>query len=1681
MNPFQPIEDQEQGLGFIFEGPERSHVSEPEVTKKSMAAGLLLDAQTGEKVKEELLIEGDSPTLNSITESARSERVEGIRADVSAILSDQSMDDQEKRDFILRAKEDIEGMRTPTITELLMEKEVIEAEADTPNAEDIQQMLAEKYDLIVEADHVRRMAPSTINFTNNPIELFFDIAVSFALPNWNVNVREVVNEVFPGAITMTDILPWPLGRQGQAIADVKERIRNLPPKERMDKIRQLAKAIDENKVYWMENSAAKVDLSQTLIDDLNSENWEIYLDNLIGIVDYSGLGIYSGLAKLGAKAGSKLIPKLLSKQVDAAVTAASENFKKNAKEALTKLNTAPTEPVVVTDGVKATVSKEAQVIADTLRRVDELMANPSEKKPGTSLAHKLEQVNPIKAKVVLEGALNDQSGQMAKALGTENTQIAADNVLPTKVGEPTRPIVDLNDIDTTRIDYKVSRGFYTPEEIRAAQNLTEQTLRLLSPSFQPSKMEVVEIPGGYVGKMIIGDSGTHGFSTMKAAEDVAKGFKEYDPATTEILVRDISRDEFVPVKQAANEGWLDQNKGEFLVRVNVVEYLNPSHALKDVEVFHPNSIVGKAAAWLDKSSVFSSWLVRAGNIAADQEALKVRELVSVLKPMTSLREKQQAKVISLLDQGDREQKWYTDVELRDIWGEDPNFEALYAGYKAVVTHQQIVRKLLNDRTRGLLQQEGWRHVVLPRGQFQETADQIGRVFTGAELKVVGEGIDGRPVEARINRIYDSTLNRMVKFNMDDYRKLKDANPEGVQIIEIKDAIKVGKERTKYILHKTGGSLELKELPADVIRDIPGYVARIYDAPYILKVVYSSRINGIPQKSRKAVRMYSTRGEAMRDKARLDELMAKNQDDVYDDLGLPRPDDDEIVLEYKVSEANELRQDSDFANRTSLEYFEHTGQLFTSHRGVEIAGLDGSRRLKSISDSIAAGRAKAARSATLDPLVDKLVSNWEKRYGQKFGVDGKMPFDTKNINRASVKQDATLSREYAEAVALQRHIKLIAGVDDSIFNEAIRSLMISGSDYLSTNFDKVWINELAAGMVRNRHRNPVNLAKGAAFTHLIIFNPIRQLPLQAMQMSVYLGLDHAAKYFLSPRGMQDYLGLMYGTLLRDSEHWGTWGKKTGAQLAKMSEEEYEHFIDVYKQSGLSASVDTHMYAMFSDLERGLGKSNPLVKPWHVFNNVRKVMRRVGFDAGEQLQLGAAYLAVRNKWIKNNPKIAHKWDTPDVQAKIWGEAREVSYNMNKTGAMQFQKGLLGGIFQFMAHATKSSQVLLPQHLRIAGRDIPGVSKAYYNTLGKLSNKAFSDAERMRIAMTQLSLFGTGAFGLPQLWEQAKASLGIEAPEEVDIAVREGLVGSSINIIANAMTPDDQRLADIQYSPNAAPFSGISGQQHIVGMGNPISSMLNSLVLQDKVALELNIPAWTVAKRYGNAVAFTMAALGVTQEMPTEGMPTGSLTVAVLNEWGQLFPIYSNFMRGRVAKVYDQYITTTGNRGVQTVDGEEWALQWMGLAPRAQNWLQDQKITIKGLPGHPQEKGLGDAIDSDAENWYKYLRTTTELIQGQKMDPLEALRIVQTNARVLNEALTDDEQRRFYGRVRKLILNDVTKDGLETQFTKAVIQAYGAFIPDVRDPAFIAEIQAGPDFKGKADLIKWLQELNQWQTIE
>jgi hypothetical protein len=490
----------------------------------------------------------------------------------------------------------------------------------------------------------------------------------------------------------------------------------------------------------------------------------------------------------------------------------------------------------------------------------------------------------------------------------------------------------------------------------------------------------------------------------------------------------------------------------------------------------------------------------------------------------------------------------------------------------------------------------------------------------------------------------------------------------------------------------------------------------------------------------------------------------------------------------------------------------------------------------------------------------------------------------------------------------------------------------------------------------------------------------------------------------------------------------------------------------RKSGLIANINSHAFTagMITDktfggsqgFARGLGNDamNHMVQ-------AARLMRQLGFDAGEASQLIMAFLAKRNEWIQNNPTKSKLWAETENLVQIAGGARQISFEMTREGALAFQKGLLGAIFQFASHNFKATQALLPQW-RVLG-------------IGKLSNKAFNNKQKAGIFVSQLAYYGLGGYGLYEGWDAVKSNIG-DIPEWVDLAVKEGLFGSLLTAGVAAATEEP---FDVDISGNLAPFSGI--------FDLPMYRILGDAAAMGMFDMR-NLPAWSVGEDVYDSIKMINFLTGA----PLEDLDLNEFdrTMLVADEILRNVPVYSKFMKARAELAINQLITTSGDPGVQASRAEILARAGLslGVTPDRQFW--DISKEISGVRGRAQK----DAIDADLREYAKNLYThTMKLLQrtGDNEATLQdTLSFTRSIARADRAMLSDFEFRRVHQQlIPELIYSDLKEGTPDAQLIRRTESLLKSGRIETTD-SVLRRIGQSDTLRNKQEIAEWLRSLGE-----
>lgn len=1048
---------------------------------------------------------------------------------------------------------------------------------------------------------------------------------------------------------------------------------------------------------------------------------------------------------------------------------------------------------------------------------------------------------------------------------------------------------------------------------------------------------------------------------------------------------------------------------------------------------------GRVASYLDKDSYLAEWASMAGSIS-DHRFMRIKDqMATIMKPFYDLRTEPQERVLQALVDSERNGEWFNRDQLNEIFKGD---ETLIAGYQAVHRHQDTVYDLVNHRFYETAKREGWSNIRITRAEGDEV-QMMGRAFSEEELaEEVG----------RIKTIYDP--------NSDSIRAVTRADIDA--IIANGDSIGVTRrahrrqaegsdviESTSYtIIPKSNGVVE--ELPYNILNKRGGYISRFYDTVHIVKErVRVSHNGGEVTDSWVPVRMARSAREAERYV-----MEAARQD----------PSIDRQV--FRAREISENKEDWEYANGLTFDYWEDHGRMYTGKRGEEIRDVNEESNLIPIMDSIKIARTNAARHAALDPTIETFARYLDNTYADDFNGGKPIRLDTKEPPAFPQNMPESRRKDYNDMIALRDHIRMLMGVTESQTREFTQRVMLSLGDALTSSSLKMdafgdnnilakLTGAIGAGFHKSAKGDPFRMIKNINFTRYIVFNMARQFLLNANQMTILMGVKGGAKYTFSGRSAKDFTAITIGTIFRDAAP-GTTARKLYDEMRPkvsrtlgMSVDEYDDLVDDFMRSGFVESIDSHHFidSFVKDQRSHAGYQGVHYAGRRIMDGgeyLVSLARKIGFDAGEFVNAGMSYLYARNTFRELNGRL------PKTQLeKDWvaGKGRQYTLNMTSAGRMRWQDGALSIPLQFMSHVQKTAQLLIP---------VNPITNAI--GLSKFANKAFSNAEKRNIALQQLALYGTGAFGLNTLYDEIMAQFGADLPPEANMAIKEGLMGTALNMALWVADEDGERSM-VEISQAYAPLSGAV-------TGNVLAKLVDTFLLHPVDLNEFFLGAsGSTIKDIHNAYKYASFVGGMV-ELPEES----DQVEIVMEEVFRLMPFMNNYLRGRAALAYEEFYTAAGNPTVRATKMEALAKMLFGTRSHTEADMSNYLRSMRGAM-IVSEEGSTQQVQSAANDIYNNIMRLTRRIgedTGEGVTLEVAANLMEQQALAYKAILPDNEYFYIFQQyIPRRLLQEMK--GSETKLTEGVLRGISNGTLGLEDTR--NRIQQMTPFQGQEELLNFL----------
>jgi len=809
---------------------------------------------------------------------------------------------------------------------------------------------------------------------------------------------------------------------------------------------------------------------------------------------------------------------------------------------------------------------------------------------------------------------------------------------------------------------------------------------------------------------------------------------------------------------------------------------------------------------------------------------------------------------------------------------------------------------------------------------------------------------------------------------------------GGQVFKSKTAHTAGDKTVTYVVSGIDDATRVRPLRRNPLEYRPGYVTRFYDENYFVKMKVNKTIDGVKGETWRTVAAVPTNSDGVR---LMDELRLQNDGVDFD-----------VFPDQKMTSTE--RFDNEF------DYLHSTGGIITGRRGDHLRGIGEAQAelldpVQSMIDSISYTAARISH----DDLIAGFEKRWVNTYGRKMGLDS-IPANLNEIKGATFTANGI-----QEAKELARYIQGMRGVQGE-WGLKWRGFMAGLAESMENTLGGGRKVKQMGDHVRGF--NPVKSLRGMTFNILIASNPARQILLQANQVSFLSGMR--PKYFASGRAGQEFAAFMGAAGMRQRPQWGKY-RDGAAKMLKMPPKDFELMYDAFVRSGLPQSIDSHTYA-----RDGLQQlSKRITGTWGeragrtAINAVKLPMlasKRVGFDAGEWSNVTMTYLTARNDWIAKNPGL--DWRTFAAMDDIGTEARDLALNMTKSGELPYQKGVLSLATQFLSYQHKAL-------LATAGA-----------VTGKYGNKAFAGLpahQRASFVVAQFAMYGADGFGAGAMIDKITDNLELDVPAAARPFIDGLFYEYMLNGVINSVTSED---SNIDFSSTLAPASGIN---------ESFTNLIGRAMTMDLPDVFLGASG-SMLGRISDAYMNINIALEIPDLTKTETIQ------AVLQQGGQVFGGYNNYVKGQVMQKMGYYVSNSGNPLFETTYAEGLAKSLFGINPEA---MDDYYRILEATSGGFASKGIADTVseltasdvDSIAEKYYERVSKIYRELGAVKIESRDDLWYNQLEAKMALEntlfaILPEDVGYAVRKRISERIdrnLNDTGFDQLIDYMTTTVLE--------------------------------------------
>lgn len=780
-----------------------------------------------------------------------------------------------------------------------------------------------------------------------------------------------------------------------------------------------------------------------------------------------------------------------------------------------------------------------------------------------------------------------------------------------------------------------------------------------------SPMNTVEdIDSGVRFDMVYGPKDGGFANARQGLEQVLRGLAHYGVVDKEVEILRLGSSG----KYEVIDG-LPEELGNYLIRVkhdfqftpgDVVSYAtlgNSKYAMFDAR----NSLTsGKQGSLIEHiipaSAIINKVIFNSASAAADATANIVKRLLKVETEFVSKYKKLSKEEKAIVDnyrvEANEKGLKFSALALKARGMSDNSIDALRSWKTATDTIWYLENVDFNKTLRA----RGWQ-------RFTDQTNATDLIVRESSKSSVSSGV----------RAFDSTTGEIVELTG---KQVDELYKSGGKIAETKGTQELGTDTFDHVVVHNGEGGYLRRIRDDDVslpyRD--GYYPVRYDAPVFIKKEFRKKDGSTYWK---AIGTVANIRDAERTLARLRANDSKGVYKPFADYKRGTQDFDDAQWESVVSSGRSAQR------VRGQRLYDFSGDLGMENKFMEGPEEALTRTIRSI----------ASRTAYRDWL-ETTKSRWLEQ--NKDLVDrAQWPTDVRQIGSGNLEaassriKDAKATWRYVSAME-NGYVNLVDDFSKGFFNNIADFGSRKGWGWLEK------AGTSAAGA------SPLGSARRIAFRLLLASNPLRQLPVQALQaLPVLLATNPLAIPKIS-------MQMILLDFMANGGDAVSFMRGVGKAATGMSVEDAKLLAKHWESSGFEAAVDAN--SLIRDQLSSLIDRSWAGKAKKAISTPLNVLQKVGFNQGEKILMRSVWLSEYDLLRKTGVKIG-----PAALENLNARVRNLTLNMNRAGEMPYNENMLSAALQFFQAPHKAFSQILLGHTGLSGMDRFKLGASYVVTYG------------------------------------------------------------------------------------------------------------------------------------------------------------------------------------------------------------------------------------------------------------------------------------------------------------------------------------------------------------------------------